>query len=86
MTLEVNPAAIGLKPGTKVNGAAFTQHGGTVHWDRAGWAVETNPATDPFYSLAAWDKANQGKIVKEFRHETQADRPDYEALAVCELG
>ncbi len=29
---------------------------------------------------------HQGKIVKEFRHETQADRPDYEALAVCELG
>lgn len=29
---------------------------------------------------------HQGKILKEFRHETQADRPDYEAMAVCELG
>ncbi len=63
--LEVNPAAIGLKPGTKVNGAAFTQNGGTVHWDSAGWVMETNPATDPLFSLSVWEKANQGKIVKD---------------------
>ena len=63
--LEVNPAAIGLKPGTKVNGAAFSQHGGTVHWDSAGWVMEVNPATDPLFSLSVWDKANQGKILKD---------------------
>ncbi len=63
--IEVNPAAIGLKPGAKVNGAAFTQHGGTVHWDSAGWVTEANPATDPLFSLSVWDKANEGKIVKD---------------------
>ncbi len=63
--LEVNPAAIGIKPGTKVNGAAFSQQGGTVHWDSAGWIMETNPATDPLFSLSVWDKTNQGKIVKD---------------------
>lgn len=27
----------------------------------------------------------RGKIVKAFRHKTAADRPDYEAMAVCEI-
>jgi len=34
--LEVNPADVGLKPGAKVVGMAFTQHGGTAYWDAAG--------------------------------------------------
>ena len=69
--VEVNPATVGLKAGTKVDGVAFTQSGGTVHWDKAGWLYETNPATDPLHSLSVWDKANQGKIVKEAPKEIQ---------------
>lgn len=34
--LEVDPAQVGLKPGTKLNGWAFTQFDGTVLWDKAG--------------------------------------------------
>ena len=34
--LEVEPAQVGLKPGTKLNGWAFTQFDGTVLWDKAG--------------------------------------------------
>lgn len=34
--LEVDPAQVGLKPGAKLNGWAFTQFDGTVLWDKAG--------------------------------------------------
>jgi len=34
--LEVSPAQVGLKPGSVLNGFAFTQWGGTAYWDAAG--------------------------------------------------
>ena len=34
--LEVSPEQVGLKPGSKINGFAFTQWGGTIYWDAAG--------------------------------------------------
>ena len=34
--LEVSPEQVGLKPGSKINGIAFTQWGGTIYWDAAG--------------------------------------------------
>lgn len=34
--LEIPPAKIGLYPGAKLNGMAFTHEGGTVYWDKAG--------------------------------------------------
>ena len=34
--LEVAASAVGLKAGAKLNGWAFTQFGGTVHWDNGG--------------------------------------------------
>src|SRR5262249_11868114 len=34
--LEVEAKKVGLKPGRVINGWAFTQHGGTVYWDKAG--------------------------------------------------
>ncbi|MCO8121437.1 PSD1 and planctomycete cytochrome C domain-containing protein [Stieleria sp. TO1_6] len=34
--LEVDADEVGLAPGAKVNGMAFTQFGGLVHWDDAG--------------------------------------------------
>jgi hypothetical protein len=63
--LEINPATIGLKTGAKVDGMAFTQFGGMVHWDKAGWIFEANPATDPLYSLSLWLKANEAKPLKD---------------------
>ncbi|BCX46158.1 DUF1553 domain-containing protein [Haloferula helveola] len=34
--LEVDASEVGLKPGDKINGVAFTQFGGTAYWDAAG--------------------------------------------------
>ncbi len=59
--LEFDAAQLGLKAGAKVGGYAFTQHSGTVTWDRFGVASKTNPVTDPAWSFAAWKKQNQGK-------------------------
>ncbi|TWU02746.1 Planctomycete cytochrome C [Stieleria varia] len=39
--LEVDPAEIGLPAGKEINGMAFTQFGGLVHWDQAGWVSST---------------------------------------------
>ncbi len=33
-------AKLKLKPGTIIDGWAFTQHGGTVYWDKAGIATQ----------------------------------------------
>ena len=42
---------LGLKPGTVIDGWAFTQHDGTVYWDKAG--IETwTPAGGPALRLA----------------------------------
>ncbi|HEY6168414.1 MAG TPA: DUF1549 and DUF1553 domain-containing protein, partial [Verrucomicrobiae bacterium] len=67
--LEINPATIGLKAGTKVDGMAFTQFGGMVHWDKAGWVFEANPATDALYSQSVWEKTNQAKVNKDYPKE-----------------
>ncbi len=61
--LEVNIEDLKLKPGTKFDGAAFTQYGGTVYWDLEGVSYEDNPAADPVRSFTAWLGVNQGKDV-----------------------
>lgn len=52
--LEVDAAQVGLKPGTIVNGWAFTQFGGTVYWDKAGLVTRTPQGEQPFDTLASW--------------------------------
>jgi hypothetical protein len=59
--LDVPAEKLGLKPGDKITGYAFTQHDGTVYWDRLAVRGTDNPATDPARSLAAWLKAGEGK-------------------------
>lgn len=58
--LEVDAQAIGLAPGTIVNGMAFTQVEGKVHWDKAGIATRTPQAPLPDESLLAWEKFELG--------------------------
>lgn len=53
--LEVAAEAVGLKPGAKINGWAFTQVGGTVYYDTAG-INRTQPDTRHLRSLALWEK------------------------------
>ena len=46
-----------------INGWAFTQHDGTVYWDRAGIVTRTPQGEQPFDTLAKWlgtQTANKG--------------------------
>jgi hypothetical protein len=57
--LEVPVAKLGLAPGTEIEGWAFTQHDGTVYWDKAGIATETAQDGQLYDSLSAWVKAQR---------------------------
>ncbi|MDF1812103.1 MAG: PSD1 and planctomycete cytochrome C domain-containing protein [Verrucomicrobiales bacterium] len=78
--LEFPAAKIGLKPGTKVDGYAFTQFGGTVYWDHLGIAAKTDPANDSLWSWEVWKKQNQGKRNNELpeglRQLVRGKKPD----------
>ncbi len=52
--LAVPAEAVGLKPGDKVDGWAFTQFGGTVYWDRAGVQRAYPPEQGGFISFRRW--------------------------------
>ncbi len=53
--LEVEAARVGLKPGSVLNGWAFTQNAGTVFWDKAGIVTRTPQGGDAFESQLAWE-------------------------------
>jgi hypothetical protein len=53
--LEVEAAKVGLNPGAVINGWAFTQHDGTVYWDKAGIVTRTPQAGASFESQVAWE-------------------------------
>ena len=53
--LEVPAATVGLKPGAKLNGWAFTQFNGTVHWDKAGVVTIGALSPEQQASLASWE-------------------------------
>lgn len=55
--LEVNAQDVGLKAGSTLNGWAFTQFGGTCHWDRAGVVSYANPVPTEFTSQIAWEQS-----------------------------
>jgi len=57
--LEVEAAKVGLTPGAVVQGWAFTQHGGTVNWDKAGIVTRTPQGNGSIDSLSAWLRTQQ---------------------------
>jgi hypothetical protein len=57
--LEVPAAKLGLGPGTKITGMAFTQFDGRAFWDKAGLVSVDDPAQNPQLSLRAWVKAER---------------------------
>ena len=57
--LEVPADKLGLKPGMKITGIAFTQFDGTVWWDKVGLVTVNDPTQDTTRSLAAWEKAEK---------------------------
>ncbi len=53
--LEVPVATVGLKAGSKLNGWAFTQFNGTVHWDKAGVNTMAALTAKQQASLRQWE-------------------------------
>jgi mono/diheme cytochrome c family protein len=54
--LEVEAEAVGLHPGDEVHGLAFTQHGGSVYWDKAGIVSKAPQGGEGFRSQRAWEE------------------------------
>ena len=54
--LEVPVATVGLGAGSKINGWAFTQFGGTVYWDKAGVVTIAPLTVEQQESLATWEQ------------------------------
>ena len=68
--LEVDPEQVGLKSGSRLNGWAFTQFDGKVHWDKAGIVTVVDPSKDPAFSFKAW--TTQSKNAKNLPAEVAA--------------
>lgn len=51
--LEVRAGDVGFKPGSRINGWAFTQFGGAVQWDAAGIVTRGAPLAQ-YRSLTQW--------------------------------
>ena len=58
--LEVDPAQVGLRPGTRLNGWAYSQFGGKVYWDKSGMVTLVDPTKDSAFSLKYWSEQNTG--------------------------
>ena len=69
--LDIPIDKIGLKPGMKVTGYAFTQFGGTVSWDRLSMSSRVDPAKDPQWSWKVWITKNQGTRVAALPQDLQ---------------
>jgi hypothetical protein len=56
--LEVDAQDVGLKPGSVLNGWAFTQFDGTVYWDKAG-VMTLGAVPSHFDSQLAWEETQK---------------------------
>jgi mono/diheme cytochrome c family protein len=70
--LEVPAAKVGIKPGTVINGWAFTQHGGVSYWDRAGIVTKTPQGEQKFETLTAWLEAQHASKLAGLPQPIQA--------------
>lgn len=69
--LEFPVEKLGLKPGMKVTGFAFTQFDGTVTWDRLAVSSRVDPAKDAQWSWQVWVTKNQGRRVEGLPNDLQ---------------
>jgi len=67
--LEVDIEQVGLKPGAKLNGWAYTQFDGKVYWDQSGGYVTTNPVSDPVFSWKAWKAQKENEREQDLNEE-----------------
>lgn len=70
--LEVEAAKVGLNVGAVINGWAFSQFGGTTHWDKAGIVTRTPQAGQSFESLALWEAFTKTQAKPAVPGEVQA--------------
>jgi hypothetical protein len=70
--LEVEASAVGIAPGTKINGLAFTQHGGRVYWDKAGVTTYMPQEGDAYATLSAWVRAQKARKLDGLPADVQA--------------
>ncbi len=90
--LEITAEKLGLKPGIKVSGYAFTQFGGTVYWDHLAMNSRVDPAKDPQWSWKMWIEKSQGKRIEGLPNDLQtlvrgkkpAEWPDKEIVRLKE--
>src|SRR5439155_4216437 len=70
--LEVPAEQVGLKAGAVINGLAFTLHGGSAHWDKAGIVTQMPQGTSAVATLPAWLRVQQAAggagLAKEIQH------------------
>ncbi len=59
--LEVPAAKLGLAPGTRLSGMAFTHFDGKAYWDKAGLLAVNDPAQSPQFSQIAWAKYEKNR-------------------------
>ena len=86
--LEVPLADLGLDPGEEIDGLAFTQKGGHVRWDAAGFVSTSARARRIAAARAAWEEAAEDPAVAArlpidvaaVLKTPAADRGDGEAL------
>jgi len=75
--IEVPAKAVGLKPGAQLNGWAFTQVNGTVHWDKAG-IISLSLSQQQKRSQYAWEqftvRDNYSGIPGEVQKALKVDR------------
>ena len=75
--LEIPVGKVGLKPGAKVHGWAFTQFDGTVFWDTAGLRTRTPQAGQGYRSQRAWEAAlGKGESLPKPLQDILAKKPD----------
>ena len=78
--LEFTADKVGLKPGTKVTGFAFTQFAGTVNWDYLGTNTTIDQVTDPAWSWQAYLGQDFSRLRASFpaelKREFQGLRPE----------
>ncbi len=69
--LKIDIAKLGLKPGMKVDGFAFTQFDGTVFWDRLAISYRIEEAKDLQWSFQFWSEKMQGTRVEALPGDLQ---------------
>lgn len=86
--LEVPADLVGLKPGSELNGWAFTQVGGTVHWDTAGITARSL-SDDQKRSLFAWEQfqkiGRQSSLPEEIKKVLDTEKAERTAEQTDQL-